>query len=171
MTDTTLTRLTIATVAAVYAQILVGATMRHIGAGLAIPDFPLAFGRLVPAEWTVPIAVHFAHRVGAVIVTVAVVATAGHVLAHHRGRRQLANPAWWLLGLVTVQFTLGALTVLSERHVGINTAHLATGAALLATALVLALRTHRPRFSNDPTGAPMTAATAVSASPSPEAIR
>ncbi len=171
VTDTTLTRLTIATVAAVYAQILVGATMRHIGAGLAIPDFPLAFGRLIPPEWTVPIAVHFAHRVGAVVVTLGVVATAGHVLAHHRGRRQLANPAWWLLGLVTVQFTLGALTVLSERQVGINTAHVATGAALLAATLVLALRTHRPRFSDDPTGAPMPAATAVSASPSPEAIR
>ncbi len=171
VTDTTLARLTIATVAAVYAQILVGATMRHIGAGLAIPDFPLAFGRLIPPEWTVPIAVHFAHRVGAVVVTLGVVATAGHVLAHHRGRRQLATPAWWLLGLVTVQFTLGALTVLSERQVGINTAHVATGAALLAATLVLALRTHRPRFSDDPAGAPMPAATAVSASPSPEAIR
>ena len=171
VTDTTLTRLTIATATAVYAQILVGATMRHIGAGLAIPDFPLAFGRVIPPEWTVPIAVHFAHRVGAIIVTLAVVATAGHVLAHHRGRRELANPAWLLLGLVTVQFTLGALTVLSERHVGINTAHVATGAALLATTLILALRTHRPRFSDDPTGAPITAAPAVSAAPSPEAVR
>jgi cytochrome c oxidase assembly protein subunit 15 len=170
-TDTTLTQLTIATVAVVYAQILVGATMRHIGAGLAIPDFPLAFGRVIPPEWTVPIAVHFAHRVGAVIVTLAVAATAGHVLAHHHGRRELTNPAWLLLGLVTVQFTLGALTVLSERHVGINTAHVATGAALLATTLVLVLRTHRHRFSDDPTGAPRTAATAVSVAPSPEAIR
>ena len=28
----------------IYAQILVGATMRHTDAGLAIPDFPLMFG-------------------------------------------------------------------------------------------------------------------------------
>src|SRR3954453_10103119 len=28
----------------IYAQILIGATMRHTGAGLAIPDFPLMFG-------------------------------------------------------------------------------------------------------------------------------
>ena len=32
----------------IYVQILIGATMRHTGAGLAIPDFPLMFGHLVP---------------------------------------------------------------------------------------------------------------------------
>src|SRR5262249_28869720 len=32
----------------VFGQLLLGAVMRHTGAGLAIPDFPLAFGRLVP---------------------------------------------------------------------------------------------------------------------------
>ena len=171
VTDATLARLTIATVAVVFVQILIGATMRHIGAGLAIPDFPLAFGRVIPPDWTVPIAVHFAHRVGAVIVTLVVVATSGHVLAHHRGRLSLSSPAWVLLGLVAVQFTLGALTVLSQRHVGINTAHVATGAGLLATTVILALRTHRHRFSGDPAGAPMTASMSVPSSLSPGAVR
>ena len=36
----------------IYVQILLGATMRHTGAGLAIPDFPLAFGGLLPPAWT-----------------------------------------------------------------------------------------------------------------------
>ena len=45
-----------------------GATMRHTDAGLAIPDFPWAFGRLVPPHWSPQIAIHFAHRVGALIV-------------------------------------------------------------------------------------------------------
>ena len=36
------------TTAFIYLQILVGATMRHSEAGLAIPDFPLVFGGLVP---------------------------------------------------------------------------------------------------------------------------
>src|SRR5215207_2859379 len=44
--DRMLQRLSVVTTVAIYAQILVGATMRHTGAGLAIPDFPLAFGRL-----------------------------------------------------------------------------------------------------------------------------
>ena len=29
----------------------IGATMRHTDAGLAIPDFPLAFGHLIPPHW------------------------------------------------------------------------------------------------------------------------
>ena len=35
-----LRRVATATTALIYLQILVGATMRHTGAGLAIPDFP-----------------------------------------------------------------------------------------------------------------------------------
>src|SRR5262245_40389445 len=46
--DSTLRRATVATVVLVYAQILLGATMRHTGAGLAIPDFPTMFGGIVP---------------------------------------------------------------------------------------------------------------------------
>ena len=122
--------------------------MRHTGAGLAIPDFPLAFGRLLPPVWDPAIAIHFAHRVGALMVTLAVLATAGHVLAHHGGRRELTRPAWLLGALVIAQVTLGAWTVLSARDVTTNTAHVATGALLFATAIVLCLRTHRDRFSD-----------------------
>ena len=32
----------------VFIQLVVGALMRHTESGLAIPDFPLAFGRLIP---------------------------------------------------------------------------------------------------------------------------
>src|SRR5262249_10514861 len=39
--DVLLRRVATATTALIYVQILVGATMRHTGAGLAIPDFPL----------------------------------------------------------------------------------------------------------------------------------
>ena len=131
---------------AIYLQILVGAAMRHTGAGLAIPDFPLAFGRLLPPVWDPAIAIHFTHRVGALIVTLVVLATAGHVLAHHGGRRELARPAWLLGALVLAQVTLGAWTVLSARDVTVNTAHVATGALLFATAIVLCLRTHRDHF-------------------------
>ena len=53
----------------IYAQILVGATMRHTGAGLAIPDFPWMFGHVIPDHWSGAIAIHFTHRVGALLVT------------------------------------------------------------------------------------------------------
>ena len=67
--DITLRRFATAVTALIYAQILVGATMRHTGAGLAIPDFPWMFGHLVPDHWNGKIAIHFAHRVGALLVT------------------------------------------------------------------------------------------------------
>src|SRR5204863_10129350 len=35
-----------AATAVVFVQLVLGALMRHMGAGLAIPDFPLAFGRV-----------------------------------------------------------------------------------------------------------------------------
>src|SRR5207344_1688888 len=74
--DPLLRRVASATTAVIYLQILVGATMRHTDAGLAIPDFPLMFGHLIPDHWDPKIAIHFAHRVGALVVTFAVMTTA-----------------------------------------------------------------------------------------------
>ena len=140
--------MTAVTTAAIYVQIIVGATMRHTGAGLAIPDFPWAFGRLIPPVWNGPIAIHFAHRVGAVIVTALVLATIGHVLYHHRPRGELRRPSLLLAALVAIQVTLGALTVLSGKHYIINSLHVVTGAMVLGTSLVLTLRAYRPRLSD-----------------------
>ena len=141
--DRLLRRLAASTTILVYLQILVGATMRHMGAGLAIPDFPLVFGGLIPPEWTGGIATHFAHRAGAVLVSIAVLATATCVWKNHRNRPELAGPALLLPIVTAVQVALGAWTVLSDLAVPVNTAHVATGAALLGTSLVLALRASR----------------------------
>ena len=144
--DIALRRLAVVTPIAVYIQILIGATMRHTGAGLAIPDFPLAFGRIIPPTWDPGIAIHFAHRVGAVIVVTLVVALSGHVLARQRTRNELVRPAVLLLFIVVTQFALGAWTVLSQKHVAVNTAHVATGALLFVTSVILGLRVYRDRF-------------------------
>ena len=145
--DSRLRAIATVTTAAIYVQIIVGATMRHTGAGLAIPDFPWAFGRLIPPVWTGPIAIHFAHRVGAVIVTTLVLATIGHVL-YHRPRGELRRPSLLLAALVAIQVTLGALTVLSGKHYIINSLHVVTGALVLGTSLVLTLRAYRARLSD-----------------------
>ncbi len=149
--DAMLRRITKVTTALVYVQILLGATMRHTGAGLAIPDFPLAFGRLVPHVWNFGIAVHYAHRVGALVVTIAIFAVIGHVFYHHRGRRELTRPAALLTALLVSQVTLGAFVVLSGRQEIINTAHVANGALVLVTSLVLALNASRVRFAGPST--------------------
>ena len=145
--DRTLQRISMATTAVIYAQIVVGATMRHTGAGLAIPDFPFALGHVIPPVWDAKIAIHFAHRVGALTVAVLILATTGHVFFHHGRRRELRNPAILLLALLTMQITLGALTVLSQKQFIINSLHVVNGALVLVTSLVLTLRAHRVRFA------------------------
>jgi cytochrome c oxidase assembly protein subunit 15 len=138
-----LARLATVTTALVYLQILLGATMRHTGAGLAIPDFPLMFGHLLPTHWDPKIAIHFSHRVGALIVTASVVATVWRVWTRHHDARELTRNAGLLLALVAMQVTLGASTVLSGRDVWINSLHVVCGALVLATSLVLTLRSWR----------------------------
>ena len=139
------------TTALIYIQILVGATMRHSDAGLAIPDFPLVFGGLVPPYWTPAIAVHYAHRVGAGIVALAIAATFGHVWYHHRGRPELKRPATLMACLVLLQIALGGLIILTRKDIAVNTAHFIAGALTLATSLVLTLRSYRVHFADSST--------------------
>jgi cytochrome c oxidase assembly protein subunit 15 len=143
--DRTLRLVATTTTVLIYAQILIGATMRHADAGLAIPDFPLVFGGIVPPHWTPQIAIHYAHRVGALIVATAIFATSGHVWFHHGDRKELRRPAALLATLVLVQICLGGLIILTKKDVAINTAHVVSGALVLATSLVLTLRSDRVR--------------------------
>jgi heme a synthase len=147
--DARLRRLATATTVLIYSQILIGATMRHTGAGLAIPDFPWMFGHLMPDHWSGAIAVHFAHRLGALVVTCAIIMVFAVVWSRHRGRRELTRPAALLIALVAAQLTLGALTVLSQRNPWINSFHVVGGALVLTTSLVLTLRSWRVRFADD----------------------
>jgi cytochrome c oxidase assembly protein subunit 15 len=137
-----LATLTVITTAIIYTQILIGALMRHLGAGLAIPDFPLAYGRFIPPFAGLGVDVNFAHRCGAVVVTFFVLWTAIRVFRKHRGEPQLWHPALLILILLATQITLGALTIWSGRAVIPTTAHVAIGAAVLATSLTLAIRAH-----------------------------
>jgi cytochrome c oxidase assembly protein subunit 15 len=141
--DPVLRRVSATTTLLIYAQILLGATMRHTGAGMAIPTFPLAFGHVLPPVWTPAIAVHFAHRVGALLVLGGIVATAAEVWRRHRRRRDLMRPALLLVLLVCSQATLGALVILSGLQPVINTLHVVNGALVLGTSLVLTLRVHK----------------------------
>ncbi len=141
--DPAFARLTVAAAATVYAQLILGAVMRHTGAGLAIPDFPLAFGRVVPPFESAPIVIHFLHRMGALAVTTMIVWTAVRTLRTHGGERALVRPALLAVALVATQVTLGALTIWTQKAVLPTTAHVAVGAAILGTTVVLALRARR----------------------------
>jgi cytochrome c oxidase assembly protein subunit 15 len=144
--DAMLRRTATATSVLIFVQILVGAAMRHTGAGLAIPDFPLMFGRLIPDHWDAKIAVHFTHRAGALLVTLSILASSAHIWYHHRRRSTLVRPATLMVLLVAVQVALGAFTVLTQRNVWINSAHVVCGALVLTTSLVVTLRSWRVTF-------------------------
>ena len=150
--DDVLRRSATTTTVLIYLQILLGATMRHNGAGLAIPTFPLAFGHIMPPVWSTAIAIHFAHRVGAVVVIGAILATTFHVW-QQQDRRELVRPAVLLLLLVCSQATLGAFVVLSGLHPVVNTLHVVNGALVLGTSLVLTLRAQRTRIGHELHGA------------------
>ena len=144
--DPLLRRLAAVTTALIYVQIIVGATMRHNDAGLAIPDFPLAFGQLLPPDWNARIAIHFAHRVGALVVSLAIMATVAHIFYHHPRRAELMRPAVGLLVLLSMQITLGAFVIWSGKNPAINTVHVVNGALVLGTSLMLTLRCYRAGF-------------------------
>jgi heme a synthase len=130
----------------IYGQILVGATMRHTGAGLAIPDFPLMFGHLLPDHWSAGIAVHCGHRLGAMIVAGAAIAITIDIWRRHGDRPELTSPARLLVLAVIVQVTLGASVVLSRLQPWVNSAHVVGGAVVLTTSLVIALRSWQVRL-------------------------
>lgn len=130
--------LTTGLVVLVYSQILIGAVMRHLGAGLAIPDFPTSFGRVIPEITSLGVAVNFAHRVGAFSVAALVLVIAFQLMRFER-EHPLRIIATFLVILVAAQILLGAYTVWSGKQPHIASYHVMTGAATLATSLILAL--------------------------------
>jgi cytochrome c oxidase assembly protein subunit 15 len=166
----------------IFAQLVVGATMRHYKAGLAIPDLPLAYGKLLPPtneealakvndarslNWQDPVTMTqvwlaFAHRLGATAVSVAVVWLAVRILRRHR-LTGMSLPAWALLALLVTQFTLGVLTVLMQKPADIASAHVAVGALVMATTFLIGVRAMRLYA-----GAPIPV---VSKEPQPQVLR
>ncbi|HJT18738.1 MAG TPA: heme o synthase [Thermoanaerobaculia bacterium] len=119
----------------VYAQILIGALMRHLGAGLAIPTFPFP---LLPPSTSLPVIVNYAHRIGALVVALTIVALFIRML-RFEVRHPLRQIATLLLGVVAVQIALGAYTIWSAKQPVITSLHVVTGALTLALSLLLAL--------------------------------
>src|SRR6266850_1361538 len=150
--DAWLRRVTSATTVAIYCQILIGATMRHTGAGLAIPDFPLMFGGLWPDHWNAGIGIHFVHRVGALVVAAASLGTSVYIWRRHTDHPELTCPALLVLVFLAVQITLGAITVMSRRQPLINSLHVVGGALTLTTSLVITLRSWRIRMAGSRLG-------------------
>jgi cytochrome c oxidase assembly protein subunit 15 len=128
---------------AVYLQLIVGAAMRHLGAGLAITTFPEASpdGSWLPAVHNTFVDLNFMHtRVGAVLVTCLVLVAAGYAMRRMYEFPEIKRPAWTLIGLVLIQCALGMFVIWHLKPRTLTTFHVLNGAALLAVTLLLALR-------------------------------
>lgn len=150
-------------VVAVLYQLIVGAVMRHYDAGLAIPDLPLHYGKVLPPMDDAALAeanlaransgspdlrpvtlaqiwLHMGHRVGAVLVTVLLALVIWRSLRGTDVRVAARNPALLLIPLLLIQLTLGVLTVVFHKPADIASLHVATGALVLLTTFSLAVR-------------------------------
>ena len=152
----------------VYVQLILGALMRHTHSGLAVPDFPLAYGQLFPslspealagynerliqsdirlaAEGPITssqILIHMFHRLWALVVAGMIVWTAFRLRRESGHSRRVRVFSSLLIVLLVIQITLGAWTVLSLKAVPITTAHVATGALLLVSCVLATLHVLR----------------------------
>ena len=121
-----------------FCLIVLGALVRANEAGLACPDWPLCFGRLVP-EMDLKVGFEWSHRVLAGAVALGFVALATRLLRRPEtpsGARRLVLLAAALLAL---QVLLGALTVWKLLAAWSVTSHLITGNAFALTLLLIAL--------------------------------
>lgn len=123
------------TTAVVYLQILLGATVRHTGAGLVCTDLPFCRGALWPTGVHPAVHLHMTHRALAFVVLVLVAWTSARMARGSTGLVRalaLAAPA-----LVVLQIALGIATILTFKDLVPVTAHLLVGALLLATQVSL----------------------------------
>jgi len=138
----------------IFVQLLIAATMRHQHAGLAITDFPLAYGKIWPATTSEAIAHYNAtrppgtignpitafqvdlqmiHRLVACAIFLGVAAAAMLARKKLGGRDALTKLAFFWLGLLSLQIGLGAWTVWSNKAADITTLHVMVGASALLT--------------------------------------
>jgi cytochrome c oxidase assembly protein subunit 15 len=155
-------------VGVVYVQLIVGALMRHTASGLAVPDFPLAYGQILPSLSPQALAqynnelilrdlrlaadgpitrdqiiIHMIHRIWAVVTGVTMLIYAFRIYRQSRYVKALRIPAVVMAILIPLQITLGAFTVLTHKSVDITTIHVATGALILVTSVIATLMIYR----------------------------
>ncbi|HZJ46859.1 MAG TPA: COX15/CtaA family protein [Pyrinomonadaceae bacterium] len=127
-----------AAVVTIFLQLIIGATLRHS----ATWDRPL------------PVELVLAHIGGALAVLLALGATSITVLRRHRGEKFLTRPALFAASLLVIQLFLGLaayLTRLASPNdpqplnpmISITVAHVACGALVFATTILLTLRIYK----------------------------
>jgi cytochrome c oxidase assembly protein subunit 15 len=157
-------------------QLILGAAMRHQHAGLAIPDFPLAYGKVWPAT-DAPSVIYYnqtrmetqalnpitafqinlqmMHRISALFIFVSVICAAVFT-QRQLGWNALLTKLSLVWGCLMVsQVALGAATIWTNKSADIATAHVAVGALTLMVGSLALLVAHRSQLAAREAETPM----------------
>ncbi|HXD32473.1 MAG TPA: COX15/CtaA family protein [Pyrinomonadaceae bacterium] len=129
----------------IFLQLILGATLRHSA----------PWDQFLPKELVI------AHIGGAITVLLVLGATVLLVIKRYAGESYLTRPAWLAVGLLLVQIGLGITAYLTRLKspydpqplnpmIGITVAHVACGALVFATTIVLTLRIFRSVRVSEP---------------------
>ncbi len=151
----------------VYIQLIIGALMRHTQSGLAIPDFPLSGGYIIPTfnqemlntiqsmqfESGLPfvtlsqIIIHYFHRIGALTVAISIGWLTWKIIQSKISNERIYRLAGFLITLLIIQITLGAFTIWSVKEPFITSIHVFNGAVILGVSTLLILRVSPAKVS------------------------
>ena len=151
----------------VYIQLIIGALMRHTQSGLAIPDFPLSGGYIIPTfnqemlntiqsmqfESGLPfvtlsqIIIHYFHRIGALAVSISIGWLTWNIIQSRISNERIYRLAGFLITLLIIQITLGAFTIWSVKEPFITSIHVVNGAVILGVSTLLILRVSPAKVS------------------------
>ncbi|MGI8891411.1 MAG: COX15/CtaA family protein [Chthoniobacterales bacterium] len=168
----------------IYGQLALGATMRHQHRDLAILDFPLAYGQIIPATDPATIArinqardtqalsdvsvgqiwLQMAHRFVALLIGFGITAFYFLVRRERPAIPFLHTLSTVWLGLVILQITLGAWTIWSNKAADIATAHVAVGAMTFSAAVIISTAILHLRSVAEPKAPVASASTVLEAS-------
>lgn len=147
----------------IFVQLGIAATMRHAHLGLSIPDFPLVYGKLLPATdaqslesinaarvaanqmptTAAQIWLQMKHRMVAMGIFVLAGVFLMRCLKMTRCPRDVVIKAMAIFGLVIFQIALGAWTIWSNKAADVATAHQALGALILMLSGLMTFRLFR----------------------------
>jgi heme a synthase len=136
--------LSVAAAVTIFLQLIIGATLRHSA----------PWDRYLPRELVL------SHIGGAVAVTIVLGSATIVVLRRHSSQKYLTRPAVAALGLLSIQLLLGITAYLTRLQspndpqplnpmVGITVAHVACGALVFATTIVMTLRAFKVLRARD----------------------